>query len=39
MLSFPQPADAELVEGCPLVRLLDPDVEVTPFLKAIFQPE
>ncbi|KAJ7829984.1 hypothetical protein B0H14DRAFT_2808287 [Mycena olivaceomarginata] len=39
MLSFPQPADAELVEGCPLVRLLDPDVEVTPFLKAIFQPD
>ncbi|KAJ7310627.1 hypothetical protein DFH08DRAFT_718784, partial [Mycena albidolilacea] len=33
------PADAELVEGFPLVRFLDPDVEVTPFLKAIFQPD
>ncbi|KAK7036043.1 BTB domain-containing protein, partial [Favolaschia claudopus] len=39
MLAFPQPPDAELVEGCPLVRLPDPENEVTPFLKAIFLPE
>ncbi|KAJ7061492.1 hypothetical protein C8F01DRAFT_1057403 [Mycena amicta] len=38
MLSFPQPADAELVDGCPLVRLPDPELEVTPFLKALFEP-
>ncbi|KAJ6567043.1 hypothetical protein B0H19DRAFT_717201 [Mycena capillaripes] len=36
MFAFPQPPDSELFEGCPLVRLPDPDVEVTPFLKAIF---
>ncbi|KAJ7114158.1 hypothetical protein C8R43DRAFT_1039448 [Mycena crocata] len=36
MLSFPQPSDAELIEGCPLVRLPDPALEVTVFLKAIF---
>ncbi|KAJ7910693.1 hypothetical protein B0H13DRAFT_2329077 [Mycena leptocephala] len=39
MLSFPQPPDSELVEGCPTVRLLDSDREVTPFLKALFDPE
>ncbi|KAK7036031.1 BTB domain-containing protein [Favolaschia claudopus] len=39
MLAFPQPPDAELVEGCPLVCLPDPENEVTPFLKAIFLPE
>ncbi|KAJ7932802.1 hypothetical protein B0H13DRAFT_2307459 [Mycena leptocephala] len=39
MLSFPQPPDSELVEGCPLVRLPDSDKEVTPFLKALFYPE
>ncbi|KAF7353919.1 BTB domain-containing protein [Mycena venus] len=36
MLSFPQPPGAELVENCPLVHLPDPEVEVTPFLRAIF---
>ncbi|KAJ6567029.1 hypothetical protein B0H19DRAFT_940242 [Mycena capillaripes] len=39
MFTFPQPPDSELVEGCPIVRLPDPDVEVTPFLKAMFDPE
>ncbi|KAJ7119171.1 hypothetical protein C8R44DRAFT_673523 [Mycena epipterygia] len=39
MLGFPQPPDSELVEGCPLVRLLDSALEVTTFLKAIFDPE
>ncbi|KAJ7684252.1 hypothetical protein DFH06DRAFT_1155116 [Mycena polygramma] len=39
MLSLPQPLESELVEGCPFVKLPDPDVEVTPFLKAIFDPE
>ncbi|KAJ7490879.1 hypothetical protein FB451DRAFT_1124445 [Mycena latifolia] len=39
MLSFPQPPDSELVEGCPLVRLPDTETEVTDFLKAIFVPE
>ncbi|KAJ6500850.1 hypothetical protein C8R45DRAFT_82269 [Mycena sanguinolenta] len=39
MLSFPQPPDAQLVEGCPFVHLPDPEVEVTPFLRAIFQPD
>ncbi|KAJ7127282.1 hypothetical protein C8R43DRAFT_700116 [Mycena crocata] len=38
MLSFPQPSDAELVVGCPLVRLPDSLWEVTVFLKAIFLP-
>ncbi|KAF7322317.1 BTB domain-containing protein [Mycena chlorophos] len=39
MFSFPQPADAELVDGCPLVRLPDADVDATPFLRALFDPE
>ncbi|KAJ7490865.1 hypothetical protein FB451DRAFT_1124420 [Mycena latifolia] len=39
MLSFPQPPDSELVEGCPLVRLQDAEIEVSEFLKAIFVPE
>ncbi|KAJ7700677.1 hypothetical protein B0H17DRAFT_882729, partial [Mycena rosella] len=38
MLSFPQPPESELVEGCPLVRLPDAESEVTVFLKAIFIP-
>ncbi|KAJ7061511.1 hypothetical protein C8F01DRAFT_1137629, partial [Mycena amicta] len=38
MLSFPQPADGDHVEGYPLVRLPDAEVEVTPFLKALFIP-
>ncbi|KAJ7438526.1 hypothetical protein B0H11DRAFT_1752724 [Mycena galericulata] len=39
MLSFPQPQDSELVEGCPLVRLTDSEIEVGVFLKALFEPE
>ncbi|KAJ7700676.1 hypothetical protein B0H17DRAFT_925098 [Mycena rosella] len=39
MLSFPQPPDSELVEGCPLVRLPDAEIDVTHFFKAIFIPE
>ncbi|KAJ7689774.1 hypothetical protein B0H17DRAFT_936713 [Mycena rosella] len=39
MLSFPQPPESELVEGCPLVRLPDAETEVRYFLKAIFIPE
>ncbi|KAF7359031.1 hypothetical protein MSAN_01243800 [Mycena sanguinolenta] len=38
MLSCPQPPESDLVEGCPFVELPDPEVEVTPFLKAIFDP-
>ncbi|KAJ6630402.1 hypothetical protein B0H10DRAFT_1939161 [Mycena sp. CBHHK59/15] len=36
MLSFPQPPDAELIEGCPVVHLPDTAADVTVFLKAIF---
>ncbi|KAJ7611814.1 hypothetical protein FB45DRAFT_941082 [Roridomyces roridus] len=39
MLSFPQPADAELVEGCSVVHLTDAPDEFTVFLKAIFLPD
>ncbi|KAJ7865616.1 hypothetical protein B0H14DRAFT_2347912 [Mycena olivaceomarginata] len=39
MLSLAPPPNSELVEGCPLVELADPEVEVTPFLRAIFEPE
>ncbi|KAJ7604155.1 hypothetical protein FB45DRAFT_958016 [Roridomyces roridus] len=39
MLSFPQPADAELVEGCSVVHLPDAPDEFTVFLKAIFLPD
>ncbi|KAF7353917.1 hypothetical protein MVEN_01077800 [Mycena venus] len=39
MLSFPQPPTSELVEGCPFVELPDSELEVTPFLRAIFEPE
>ncbi|KAF7353853.1 P-loop containing nucleoside triphosphate hydrolase protein [Mycena venus] len=39
MLAIPQLPDSELVEGCPFVHLPDPAGEVTPFLKAIFDPE
>ncbi|KAJ7142128.1 hypothetical protein C8R43DRAFT_1131111 [Mycena crocata] len=38
MLSFPQPADSEIVDGCSLVRLPDSQIDVTVFLKAIFEP-
>ncbi|KAJ6623706.1 hypothetical protein B0H10DRAFT_1873027 [Mycena sp. CBHHK59/15] len=36
MLSFPQPPDSDLVDGCPAVRLPDSAGDVTVFLKAIF---
>ncbi|KAF7353922.1 BTB domain-containing protein [Mycena venus] len=36
MLSFPQPPESELVDGCPVVRLPDNEGEVTSFLSAIF---
>jgi hypothetical protein len=39
MLSFPQPPNADLVDGCPVVRLPDAATEVTSFLKALFEPE
>ncbi|KAJ7494265.1 hypothetical protein B0H11DRAFT_930315 [Mycena galericulata] len=39
MLSFPQPPDTELVDGCPLVLLPDSAADVTVFLKAIYEPE
>ncbi|KAF7314941.1 BTB domain-containing protein [Mycena indigotica] len=39
MLAFPQPPDSELVEGQPLVVLQDLEVEVTAFLRALFEPE
>ncbi|KAF7311244.1 BTB domain-containing protein [Mycena kentingensis (nom. inval.)] len=39
LFSVPQPQDAELVEGCPFVRLPDEEVEVTPFLQALFDTE
>nr|GAT49448.1 predicted protein [Mycena chlorophos] len=38
MFAFPQPPDEESVDGCPLVHLPDAEVEVTPFLKALFEP-
>jgi hypothetical protein len=31
MLAIPQPPDCELVDGCPIVRLPDPESQVTPF--------
>ncbi|KAJ7500467.1 hypothetical protein B0H11DRAFT_782997 [Mycena galericulata] len=36
MLAFPQPPDAEAIDGCPVVRLHDSAADVTCFLKAIF---
>lgn len=38
ILSFPQPPDSkpEVIDGCPVTNLPDPEVEVTPFLKALF---
>ncbi|KAJ7061520.1 hypothetical protein C8F01DRAFT_1369051 [Mycena amicta] len=39
MLGFPQPADYERVEDQPLVHLPDLEAEVTPFLKALFEPD
>ncbi|KAJ7069511.1 hypothetical protein C8F01DRAFT_977092 [Mycena amicta] len=39
MLAFPQPPESALVDGCPLVHLPDDDEEVTPFLRALFEPD
>ncbi|KAJ7226068.1 hypothetical protein GGX14DRAFT_349655 [Mycena pura] len=39
MLSLLRSANAEVVDGCPLMHLSDPEVEVTPFLKALFDPQ
>ncbi|KAJ7618671.1 hypothetical protein FB45DRAFT_755798 [Roridomyces roridus] len=36
MLSFPQPADAELMDGVPLVQLPDTAKDMSLFLKALF---
>ncbi|KAJ6535525.1 hypothetical protein B0H19DRAFT_1004121 [Mycena capillaripes] len=36
MLSLPTPQDAEMMEGCPFVRLPDTAEDVTSFLKAVF---
>ncbi|KAJ7612183.1 hypothetical protein FB45DRAFT_843484 [Roridomyces roridus] len=36
MMGFPQPADVETLEGCPVVQLQDSAVDVTSFFKAIF---
>ncbi|KAJ7612171.1 hypothetical protein FB45DRAFT_803466 [Roridomyces roridus] len=36
MLSLSQPADAETMEGCPVVKLPDDAEDVTVFLRAIF---
>lgn len=36
MLAFPQPANPDLVEGCPVVRLPDSAEDVTGFLTALF---
>ncbi|KAJ6548105.1 hypothetical protein DFH09DRAFT_989147 [Mycena vulgaris] len=36
MLAFPQPPDAETIEGCPVVRLPDSATDVTTFFRAIF---
>ncbi|KAJ7290264.1 hypothetical protein C8J57DRAFT_1492991 [Mycena rebaudengoi] len=39
MLSFPQPNEAETIEGCPIVHIPDSAAEVTVFLKTIFSSE
>ncbi|KAJ7132724.1 hypothetical protein C8R46DRAFT_1015539 [Mycena filopes] len=39
MLSLPTPQDAELMEGCPFVRLPDSAEDVTYFLKALLYSE
>ncbi|KAJ6548108.1 hypothetical protein DFH09DRAFT_989153 [Mycena vulgaris] len=36
MLAFPQPPDAETIDGCPVVRLPDSAQDVTTFFRAIF---
>ncbi|KAJ6630388.1 hypothetical protein B0H10DRAFT_1774531 [Mycena sp. CBHHK59/15] len=39
MLSFPQPPESELIEGCPVVQLHDSADDMTVFLRAIFDSE
>ncbi|KAJ7254748.1 hypothetical protein C8J57DRAFT_1346569 [Mycena rebaudengoi] len=39
MLSLPQPADSQLIEGCPVVHLPDSASDATYFLKALFHYE
>ncbi|KAJ7132735.1 hypothetical protein C8R46DRAFT_818567, partial [Mycena filopes] len=39
MLALPTPKDAELMEGCPFVRLPDSAEDVTYFLKALIYSE
>ncbi|KAJ6548102.1 hypothetical protein DFH09DRAFT_1366967 [Mycena vulgaris] len=36
MLAFPQPPDAETIDGCSVVRLPDSAMDVTTFFRAIF---
>ncbi|KAF7305606.1 hypothetical protein HMN09_00813800 [Mycena chlorophos] len=38
LLSFPQPEDAETVDGCPVVRVQDASQDVETFLKALIYP-
>ncbi|KAJ7759884.1 hypothetical protein B0H16DRAFT_1532892 [Mycena metata] len=39
MLSMPTPKDAEMIEGCPFVRLPDAAQDITYFLKALIYSE
>ncbi|KAJ7111636.1 hypothetical protein C8R43DRAFT_852582, partial [Mycena crocata] len=39
MLAFPQPEDAEVVDGCPVLRLDDSAADTMYFLKALFDYE
>ncbi|KAJ7257166.1 hypothetical protein B0H12DRAFT_1015546 [Mycena haematopus] len=39
MLAFPQPEDAETLDGCPVLRLDDSAADTMYFLKAIFDYE
>jgi hypothetical protein len=39
MLSFPQPEDSELIDGCPVVRLFDSEKDTEYFLRALFHYE
>ncbi|KAJ7452259.1 hypothetical protein FB451DRAFT_1050917 [Mycena latifolia] len=39
MLAFPQPADAEVIDGCPVVHLEDNEDDLRCFLKALFDYE
>ncbi|KAJ7745188.1 hypothetical protein DFH07DRAFT_942882 [Mycena maculata] len=39
MLDFPQPADGEVIDGCPVVHLADDEDDLRCFLKALFDIE